>query len=222
MSDPAATTRDEGLTGVLRRADLMVLAVGLVLLLGGWLLRARVLDRTTVYRGHGITLAHPTGWILLAEPLSGAASPGDTVELADPLVRATFKPRVAIRSEPWPRGGLTVGPAGGGARAAGRALADYALLNLQRELSLFHRIAVEPLQLGRQRAVRVDFAYAINPAARPDDPAATDIPVSVRASALMVRVGDRLVQVEVHQTRAQHRAEPGLADRVLATVRVAP
>jgi hypothetical protein len=196
--------RDEGLPGILRRGDLGVLALGAALLLAGWMVRSGQVDRTELHRFAGLSLETPAGWISL--PDIGAE--GKPRVLTDVLVSDTFKPRVTVSSERLP-------PA-----FKEQELSSYVEINLQGALSLFHRIKIRALTLGKRRAVRVDYAYALNPSALPDEPAATDVPVAVRASTLAVLTQGRLLRVDLEQSVAQHRDSPGLANRVLASVKV--
>lgn len=205
MTAPAE--RDEGLLGVLRRGDLAVVVVGALLLLGGWALRSRQLSRTAAYQGQGIALDYPAGWIMLAEPV-GTAIEADRVTLVDMMVSDTFKPQLEVSSEKLPAG----------VKAAD--LRDYVLLDLQRQLTLFHQVEARPVKVGGRPAVRLDYAYAVNPSARPDDPAATDRPVTVAASSLAILRGGRLTRVDVRQSEQQRGAVPDLAERVLSSVRV--
>jgi len=196
------SSRDEGLTGILRRGDLAVLAVAALLLLGGWLLRARHVDRSTTHRFQQLQLELPSGWIALPEGRGGRRV------LADVLATEAFPPRVVLWQETPPPG---VKPA---------ELASYLELNLQGRLQLFHLVATRSVEIDGHRAFRLDYAYAVNPGARPDEPAATDVPVAVRASSLAVELGGELLRVDVQQSTAQHRERPDLADRILTSVRV--
>lgn len=201
----AVAHRDEGLMGVLRRGDLLVLVVGALLLLGGWALRARQIDRSATHSGQGIRLDYPAGWIMLAEP-AGQAIEAERVTLSDMLVSDTFKPQIVVSAEPLPEG----------LKAA--ELADYLLLNMQRQLTLFHRVDAQQIKLGQRPAVRLSYAYAVNPGARPDDPAATDRPVTVVASSLVLITARGLSRIDVLQSEAQRAADPKLAERVFASV----
>ena len=198
----SASTRDEGLAGVLRRGDLLVVALGLTLLVAGWLVRSGQIDRTKIHRFEGMTLATPASWM----SLPGRSSRRQV--LTDLLVTDAFKPRVVLSVERLPDGFKP------------QELSSYIELNLQQGLELFHLVRSRPLKLGAHQAMRLDYSHAVNPAARPDDPAATDVPVAVRASTLAVLAGGKLLRVEVKQSVSQHRVAPGLADAVLASVRV--
>lgn len=201
---PATTAqgrRDEGIGGVLRRGDLLVPALGLLILCAGWLVRSSQIDRTTEHRFEDLSLHAPASWISLPGPKG-------RLVLTDVVVPDTFKPRISVFAERLPAG---FRPA---------ELRGYVELNLQRRLDLFHLVAASQTGLAGRRAMRLDYAYAVNPGARADDPAATDVPVAVRASTLAVLVGERLLRVEVKQSVAQHRAAPGLADAVLGSVQL--
>jgi hypothetical protein len=196
-----------GLLDILRRGDLAVVGLGALLLLVGWVVRSSHIDRTERHRFGAASLVTPAGWV------SMPAEDGRQV-LADVLVADTFKPRVTVSMERLPK----TMQLGGRSRKA-RELESYVALNLQSTLNLYHPIASKALTLAGRRAVRLDYAHAVNPAARPDDPAATDIPVAVRATTLAVLVGGgRLLRVSVEQSVAQHDRRPGLADRVIASI----
>jgi hypothetical protein len=201
------TDRHAGLLAVLRRGDLAVLGLGALLLLAGWIVRSGQIDRTERHRFKGASLSTPAGWVSMPE--------GKRQVLADVLVSDTFKPRVTVFLEPLPES-----MRGGGKKTA--ELESYVALDLQSALNLYHPIGSKTFKLGGRRAVRVDYAHALNPAASPDDPAATDIPVAVRATSLAVLVGEQLLRVDIEQSVAQRRAHPDLADRVIASLEVKP
>jgi hypothetical protein len=87
-------------------------------------------------------------------------------------------------------------------------------------LALFHLIGTKKMEIGDCSAIQLDYAYAVNPAQRPDDPAATDIPQVIRSSSLVVKIQRRLVRVQVEQSYAQHKRNPQLAEKIFASVKV--
>jgi hypothetical protein len=202
VTDRSKQERDQGLLGILRRGDLGVVGMAAVLLLCGWVLRGRLLDRTVRHEERGVVLEHPSGWLWLR----GAAGP---TMIADVSAAGAFKPRIVVNAERLPE------------HLVPDELGSYLLLNLQRQLALFHLVGERRITVDGKAAARLDYAYALNPAVRPDDPAATDVPVVVRASTFLVVVGKELRRVDVEQPLAQHRADPRLADRVLASLHVA-
>jgi hypothetical protein len=200
-----AATRDEGVLGVLRRGNLGVLALAALLLAGGWLLRGRYLDERVRFESRSVSLEHPAGWLSSQEAAGGERE----AALLEVLAPGSFRPRITIGREKLP---AEVTPA---------ELSSYVLMNLQRGHALLHRVAERALRLEGRPALRLDYAFAVNPAARPDEPAATDVPVTVRGSLLAVMSRDgALVRVVVEQSAAQREASPELADRVLSSVRL--
>lgn len=198
--------RATGMVRIARSADLGVLLVAAALLAGGWALRSQYVDCTTQYRGLGITLEHPDQFSVLEQRADGGA--GRAVVLSDVLVSGSFKPQIQITSETLP------------AKVSEADLLSFLLLDRQRQCNLFHVIAQRRVKLGRHMAWRLDYAHAVNPADCADDPAATDLPVVVRASSLAVLDRRRLVRVEVWQTAQQQQADPALARQVLDSVQV--
>jgi hypothetical protein len=194
--------RDQGLLGILRRGDLGVVGMAAVLLLCGWVLRGRHLDRTVRHESDGLILEHPSGWLS-----SRAAGP---TTIADLSAGGSFKPRIVVSAEELP------------GHLVPDELGSYLQLNLQRQLALFHLVSERRITVDGRAAARLDYAYALNPAVRPDDPAATDVPVVVRASSIILIAGKALRRVDVEQPLSQSRADPGLADRVLASLHVMP
>lgn len=202
MEGKGISKRDAGLLGVLRHGDLLVVAVGLALLLGGWLLRSTQLGRTELRRFEGLALQVPTGWISL--PGSGE----HRLVLTELLSPETFKPRVTVSAEPLPAGFQP------------DQLRGFVELNLQGQLNLFHLIKAEVVTVDGHKGLRLDYAHAVNPVERADDPAATDIPVAVRASTLVLIAGKRLLRVDVERSVARNRRHPEAARALLASVKL--
>jgi hypothetical protein len=122
----------------------------------------------------------------------------------------SFRSRIAIGREPLPAG------------LKERDLSSYLTLNLQRSLPLFHLIREQAVRIDGRPGLRLDYAYALNPAARPDDPAATDVPVVIAASTLATITKDgAIVRVSVEQLSARREsAGSSLADRILGSVQL--
>jgi len=199
-------TRDEGLTGVLKRGDLLVVVVGAALLLTGWVVRSKQMDQNASYVGHGVAFEHPKSWGVVEGPAAGTLPPA-SAELFDLMATATFKPKIEVLDERLPASVKT-----------GAQLGDYVLLNLQSELTLFHLKRQTVLKVGGKEACRVDYAYAVNPtvAGQPGD---TDVPVIVHASKVAIIDGARLHWVTVLTPGSAQRRDPKFADRVMQTLR---
>ena len=199
--------RATGMIRILRHGDPGVLVAALLLLAAGWGLRSYYADRTAPFKGLGLTLQYPESW---GGPrvVSGKQGEPRLMRVADVLSPGPVKPAIKVSSEIVPR------------EVKARDIPSYLLLDRQQECTLFHLISQKQQDHGRAgKSHRLEFSHAINPAASAEDPAATDTPVVLRVSSLVLHRGRKLLRVEVEQTLAQHRADPGLARRVLASVK---
>lgn len=202
----AGGARDEGLLGVLRRGNLGVVVVAGLLLVGGWFLRGRALASIARYEGRSVVLEHPAGWLDLGDPTAGKDR---EATLVDAFGSGAFRSRIVIAREKQP------------AELKEQELSSYLQLNLQQGHTLFHLVREQAVRIDGRAGVRIDYAYAVNPAARPDDPAATDVPVVVHASTLALVTRDgAIVRVTVEEPAGAGRERSGLADRVLGSVRL--
>lgn len=202
-----AQFRATGMIRILRQGDPGVLVVAVVLLTAGWGLRMHYADRTVQFRGLGLTLEYPESWGS-ARVLPVKEGEPRMMRLANVLAEGSVKPAIKVSSELVPP------------EVKHSDVPSYLLLDRQQRCNLFHLISREQQDRGRAgKAYRLEFAHATNPAADAEDPAATDTPVVLRVSSLVLHRGRKLLRVDVEQTLAQHKADPGLARRVLATVR---
>jgi len=199
--------RATGMIRILRGGDPGVLLVAALLLVGGWVLRCHYADRTATFTGLGLTLQYPESW---GGPRIVAGEDGERMMvLADVLSAGPVKPAIKISSEAAPQ------------EVKANDIPSYLLLDRQQSCKLFHLISQKMQDRGSAGiAHRLSFAHAINPAATAEDPAATDTPVVLRVSSLVLVRDKKLLRVDVEQTLEQHKADPGLASRVLASVKV--
>ncbi len=203
---PAQAAREEGLYGVLRRGNLGVVLFACLLLVGGWLLRGRALAELQRFESKSVSLAYPAGWLDLGDPAAGKER---EATLVDAFGAGAFRSRIVISREVRP------------AELQEQELSSYLQLNLQRTSTLFHLIRERPVRVDGRAGLRLDYAYAVNPVARPDDPAATDVPVVVHASTLAVITRDgAIVRVSVEQPAGSPRERASLIDRVLGSVQL--
>ena len=200
----AQSTRDEGLLGVLRRGNLGVVAFAGLLLLGGWYLRGQALAQLVHFESKSVALDHPAGWLDLGDP---AAGKDREATLIDAFGSGAFRSRIAISREKQP------------SELKEQELSSYLQLNLQRTLTLFHLVHEQAVRVDGRSGIRIDYAYAVNPVARPDDPAATDVPVVVYASTMAVITRDgEIVRVTVEQPAGSRGERSSFVDRVLGSV----
>jgi len=179
-----------GLLDVVRRADLLALLVVAVLLAAGWGIKTRYLDRGLAYRGSAMTLRYPSGWLQLPTP---------AVVLMDALASDTFRSRVIIDEA----GGVPLErqTVEGGLRrlvASEGALLD--VLDARRET------------LDGTPAMRLEYAYARAPQG--------GVPTALRCTLLAFALDGKLHTVRVEQSTAGHAKQPGLAGRILSSIRV--
>jgi hypothetical protein len=202
----AGSSRDEGLLGVLRRGNLGVVVVAGLLLVGGWFLRGRALASIARFESKSVVLEHPAGWLDLGDPTAGKDR---EATLVDAFGSGAFRARIALSREKQP------------AELKEQELSSYLQLNLQQGHTLFHLVREQAVRVDGRSGIRIDYAYAVNPAARPDDPAATDVPIVVHASTLALVTRDgAIVRVTVEEPASPGRERSGLADRVLGSVRL--
>ncbi len=199
--------RATGMIRILRHGDPGVLALAAVLLLAGWGLRHHYADRMVQYKGLGLTLEYPESWGG-PQVVSDKDGQAKGMVMLDVLCDGAVKPAIRVSTETVP-GEVKPGD-----------IASYLLLARQQEATLFHLISQKQEDRGPAGKLHwMIFAHAINPADSAEDPAATDTPAVVRVSSLVVHRGSKLLRVDVEQTVAQHKADPGLARRVLQTVK---
>lgn len=204
----AGANNSEGVISVLRRGHLRVVALAVVLLLIGWLVRGQHVDRTSVYRGfQGLSLEYPEGW-MVTSPAQAGAAPREPTVITDVLYTGPFKPRLEVRRAALP---VEVKP---------RDVLAYLKLNLQHRLILLHTIHQQSLRRGPFDGYRLDYAHALNPVASADDPTTTDVPVAVRVSTLAVLRGRELLSVSVSQPVEHQAANPRLAGQILDSLEV--
>lgn len=200
--------RATGMIRMLRNADPGVLLVAGMLLVAGWVLRCHYADRTVPFQGMGLTLEYAESW---GGPQVAIGQQGEprSMRMEDVLSSGPVKPAINISTEVLPD---EVKP---------QDVPSYLLLERQQHCKLFHLISQRQQDRGRVgRDHWLEFAHAINPADSAEDPAATDTPVVLRVNSLVLHRGRKLLRVDVEQTLAQHKADPGLARRVLGSVKV--
>lgn len=199
--------RATGMIRILRHGDPGVLLVAALMLLGGWGLRHHYADRMVQYKGLGLTLEYPESW---GGPrvISDKDGHAQGMVMQDVLAEGPVKPAIRVSTETLP-GEVKPGD-----------IPSYLLLARQQEATLFHLISQKQEDHGPAGKLHwMTFAHAVNPANSAEDPAATDTPAVVRVTSLVVHRGSTLLRVDLEQTLAQHRADPGLARRVLITVK---
>jgi RsiW-degrading membrane proteinase PrsW (M82 family) len=183
-----------GLLDVVRRADLVVLLLGAALLAAGWGIKARYLERGLRYQSSALSIRYPSGWMQVPET--------PAVVLVDVLASDTFKPRVVIVE-------VT------GAAPLEAAAVEGELHRLvAAEGALLHVLDARSEKLRGRRALRLEYAFAHAPGG--------GVPTTVRGTLLAFEVGDKMYTVRVEQSEAGYREDPGLARRILSSLRAGP
>lgn len=224
--------RARGMMDVLRRGNLGVLLLPLVLLATGWAARGRLTRKTITFRWHGVELHHPTGWTVAER----SADPGaaDSVVLTDLLGPGRIKPRVTMRITPIPPQGhgdddasdAAAAPAppvqvtDGAASPALAAVAPAMAETLVNRLPLYYEIGASQVQIGTIAATRIDAAFAFTPRAVPGRKG--DIPVVMRSIDLVLLRGADALSVQVAAPIEDFETQRPVLDAMVASLRVDP
>jgi len=236
--------RARGMMDVLRRGNLGVLLLPLVLVAAGWAARARLTRKTITYRWHGGELSHPTGWT--GAERSADPGAGDSFVLTDLLCPGRIKPRVTMRITPIPptpraphaanvdndaEVGNDAAPATAPAMdtpatdapsvsPALAAVAPAVAEPLVNRLPLYYEIGASLVQIGPIAATRIDAAFAFTPRAVPGRKG--DIPVVMRSIDLVLLRGADALSVQVAAPIEDFEAQRPVLDAMVASLRVDP
>jgi len=182
-----------------RWAPWAVLAVTLLALAAGWVLRASVLDRTRELadRASGVSVAVPEDW--------QTGTPGDGAVLA------AHDPRD-------PHTALTVTVRDLGERDAQLAQQSY-LFSLGQTLDGFRVIdPPEPAEVGIDPAVRFTYVYIDDPVRT--NPLSRSYPVVVAASGTLIARGGKLYVVTTTTDAAQEQQHAAQLDQIVQSIRL--
>lgn len=185
------------------REDAPVLAVALVLLLGGFGVRGTILHevRPVSSAGAAISVELPADWIVGANGESG-------IEASDPTSGSSFSTRISIRRES--------GNGAGDADLSGLAMAR--IVGLSRELAFFRQLSLSEATVSGRQAIRIDYVFVTNP--HESILLADPVPVVVRAVEYLIPDGVDMVRVRLMADNNVYPREAKQLQQVVESIRL--
>jgi len=156
-----------------RHWDPMVLIFVIVCLLIGWFIKAGVEGRTISFSDSksGISLNYPAGWVTMPEE-------GAILAVINPQTPSTFSTRFTINTRHWNK-----------ALELGNFIVQFSA-ERGSSLSLYRIISMNPFELSNLKAMRVEYAYAIDPIGV--RAGVTSFPKIVRAFDVIISKDDQM------------------------------
>jgi len=185
----------------------VVVAVVVVALLIGWMLKSLVESRTVTFSGPALSLNYPATWFREMNP-----DDGDVIfSAADLGFGSPYRSRVTVRTiEALPR------LAGMDDEAASAAAVITAwTFQRSRDLDGYRVLSTESTVLDGRRGVRIDYAYVSNPIASPYRKA---LPVVVEAVDYLFLVGDQTIVITTAADGTQFEQESQRFATILSSV----
>jgi len=185
----------------------VVVAVVVVALLIGWMLKSLVESRTVTFSSSALSLNYPATWFREVNPDDGDVILGVT----DLGFGSPYGSRVTVRTiEALPR----LARMDDEASAAAAAVTAWTFQRSQ-DLDGFRLLSTESTELDGRRGVRVDYAYVSDPIASPYRKA---LPVVVEAVDYLFPVGDQTIVITTAADGAQFEQESQRFATILSSV----
>lgn len=185
----------------------VVVAVVVVALLIGWMLKSLVESRTVTFSSSALSLNYPATWFREVNPHDGDVILGVT----DLGFGSPYGSRVTVRTiEALPR----LARMDDEASAAAAAVTAWTFQRSQ-DLDGFRLLSTESTELDGRRGVRVDYAYVSDPIASPYRKA---LPVVVEAVDYLFPVGDQTIVITTAADGAQFEQESQRFATILSSV----
>jgi hypothetical protein len=184
------------------RKDVGVAILVLVALSLGWLLRAQVSSRTTVFQDKNtpFTIAYPATW-------TSASSLQDVLlKVEDPNTTSAFKTALTVTSRDLdPQSPPTL-----------QTLVDRRIAQVG-ALTAFHFLSDTPTTVGGAQARLLEYAYVVQPI---DAPRRASVPVVVHAREYVVVTKSAVFYITLGAPDAEYAGVPAQFDEMMRTVRV--
>jgi hypothetical protein len=150
-----------------RHWDPAVLIFVIACLLIGWLIKGGVESRTIGFHDpdSGISLSYPAHWVTMAEE-------GALLAVFDPQTPSTFNTKLTLYSEKWSK-----------ELELGNFIVQFSA-ERGSSLPLYRTISMNPIEVNNLKAMKVEYAYAIDPIGV--RAGVTSIPKIVRALDVIV------------------------------------
>ena len=185
----------------------VVVAVVVVALLIGWMLKSLVESRTVTFSGSALSLNYPATWFRELNP-----DDGDVILSATDLGSGSlYRSRVTVRTiELLPQlAGIDDETA-----SAAAAITAWTFQRSQ-DLDGYRVLSTESTELDGHRGVRVDYAYVSGPIASPYRKA---LPVVVEAVDYLFPVGDQTIVITTAADGTQFEQESQRFATILSSV----
>ncbi|HEX9372349.1 MAG TPA: hypothetical protein VF897_15145 [Roseiflexaceae bacterium] len=184
------------------RKDVGVAVVVLLALGLGWLLRAQVVNRVTVFQDQDspFRMAYPATW-------SSADSLQDVLlKIQDPQTASAFKTTLTVeRRELDPQSPPTL-----------QSLVDRRVA-ARGTLTGYHFLSSGDATVGGAKSAQIEYAYVVQPI---DAPRRASLPVVVRAREYVVVAKDRTYYIALAAPQDEFAGASARMERLLRTVQV--
>ena len=185
----------------------VVVAVVVVALLIGWMLKSLVESRTVTFSGPALSLSYPATWFRELNP-----DDGDVIFSATDLgFGSPYRSRVTVRTiEALPQ----LARMDDETSSAAAAVTAWTFQR-SRDLDGYRVLGTESTELDGHRGVRINYAYVSNPIASPYRKA---LPVVVEAVDYLFPVGDQTIVITTAADGTQFEQESQRFATILSSV----
>ena len=185
----------------------VVVAVVVVALLIGWMLKGLVESRTVTFSGPALSLNYPATWFREMNP-----DDGDVIFSATDLgFGSPYRSRVTVRTfEALPQ----LARMDDETSSAAAAVTAWTFQR-SRDLDGYRVLGTESTELDGHRGVRINYAYVSNPIASPYRKA---LPVVVEAWDYLFPVGDQTIVITTAADGTQFEQESQRFATILSSV----
>ncbi|HEX8681339.1 MAG TPA: hypothetical protein VF707_03430 [Ardenticatenaceae bacterium] len=192
LSRPRAVQREE--------PEWLVWALIALMLVIGLIARSVTENRTQQWSGGGVSFNYPAEWVSFAPE-------GQLLQVGDPFSSPQFPTSVSVQEVPVADVGRNL-----------TALGDVALAwsaRRGRDLVAYRALRTEPVTVGGQEAVRLEYAYVAESVLGNTNAA----PIVARAQDVLVQRGDSLTIITFAADSSQWDEALGIWRTILASLR---